>query len=209
MYRKILPIIVIFTSFLAISSCESVEGNNLILDENFDNNTLGWIEENTSSHYTDISDGYYRILSRDSNTTRTSCGSLMRSYLINLPQKYTIESSIKLINAEDDNTHFGIILQGASLEYAISIYPTGWTLFTEYDYNLDSIYTLSSKYVEPNYNSVLDVKFEINQNSYRLNINDIEIGRGELKMEPRYWYDLRLYASKNSAIAVNNLNIKK
>ncbi len=152
---------------------------------------------------------YYRMLSRDSSARRSSSGSLTGSYLVNLPKEYSIESSIKLIESKDEKGHFGIILLGASIEYTISIYSSGWILFTEYDYNLDSIYTMNSKYIEPNDNSISDIKLDIDQSSYELEINNVKVGEGEFKMEPRYWRDLRFYTSTESAIAIDYLKIKK
>lgn len=124
--KNTLLLSLIFILTLLVSSCESSKTNKLILDEPFNDNEIGWIEESTSSHILDIVDGYYRISSRDSMSSRTSRGRLLSNYLVNLPSEYSIESSIKLTESENEDTHFGIILLSPSLEYCISIYSTGW-----------------------------------------------------------------------------------
>lgn len=201
--------IVILFFVLITSSCQSIDmSNDVILDESFNDNGMGWVEENTSSHYLEIVDGYYRIRSKDTTSQRTSSGSLAGKYLLDLPQKYYIESSMKLIESENDETHYGIILLSASLEYNFSIYSSGWVLFTEYDYNLDSVQTIGSKYLELDPDDFSKIKIDIDQRKFKLKVDDIEVGSGEFKTGTSNWHDLRLYTSKSSSTAVDYLRMK-
>ena len=72
----------------------SQQKEEYILNDNFDRNRLGWMEEYTSSHSTGIKEGFLYILSKDTSKQRTSNGPQNVSFLWDLPDEYEIISSI-------------------------------------------------------------------------------------------------------------------
>ena len=148
------------------------------------------------------------IQSLDSTSKRSSSGSLSSKYLLNLPNEYVISTSIKLTDESLPETHFGLLFLSASLEYNFAVYSNGWVLFSEYDYNQDSVQTLVSKHIELNTKDYIQLQASINDRDCTLHVNNDTIGSIRLKNTPRHWYDLRLYTSTQSTIMVDYIRIQ-
>jgi hypothetical protein len=198
-------------SFLFITACQDKKVSQYTLNENFDSNEIGWIEESTSSHYTEIRNGAYYVYSKseDTSKTQTSVSPFRVLFLLNLPGKYEITSSIKRIR-ENPEMEYGIELISASLSYRFALEKSGRILVTEYDYNTEAEDTLiQGDYLKIKELQRPDVTFNINVNDrdLRLLLNDISIGT--CKIKTRQWQDIRLFTSTNSEIAVDYLRVKK
>ncbi|MNK05508.1 hypothetical protein D3C87_233910 [compost metagenome] len=94
--KKILNLIIPLSLSLLLIQCGSNKEDSLILDENFDENKLGWPEEITEAHEVFIEKGLYNIYSIDTSRYRSSVYSLKNEYLLNLPEEYIISTSIDL-----------------------------------------------------------------------------------------------------------------
>lgn len=195
-------------AFLIIS-CNPQVGGNKILDENFDDNTIGWYEERTNAHYLNVHKGKYFIESKDTAVNRTSTASLYKNYLLNLPDRYTITSSMRFTADSVKETHFGILLMSPTLEYNFAVYSNGWVLASEYGYNLDTINTLCSKHINLNPRDFSKLEVKINKMEFKLMVNNTEIGSGQFKAETNSWGDMRLYTSKASGTMIDYIRIVK
>ncbi len=196
-----------FIFVVTLLSCKTKEPP--ILNENFDNNTMGWIEESSDFHSLKIDSGFYYIHSKDTTdkTYRTSTASLQNSYLIALPEEYEIETRVKLIESNLEDVSYGIILRGATLEYSIDLHMSGKVEVVEYDYNSG----LERKLISSSSNYSMDenaisIKLAINKESFILLVNNYVIGNSEFNVKS--WQDLRIFTSKQSKIAVDFLRIQ-
>lgn len=187
---------------------QCVPKQEFILDEPFDTNKLGWVEEQTDYHFLEISHGGYFIHSIDTASHRSSSGSISGSYLYDLPKKYNISTSIKLVEKKRDNTNFGILLSTATLEYTYSFYTKGEVVVSEYNYNADSTVNLISEKLDLIKSDEVDFVIKINDMEFELFVNDVNVGEGKFRTKTSAWYDLRLYTSAESSIVVDYLRIK-
>lgn len=179
-----------------------------ILNENFDRNRLGWVEEYTSSHSTGIRDGFLYIISKDTSRQRTSNGPQNVSFLWGLPDQYEIVTSISKLKGAKE-AYYGIMLNSASLTYKFSFSSSGLAELTENDYNRDDedIYLFSQQTkLKGNTDSVL-VKIVIDQRRYSFYINDEKIREGDLKAKS--WEGIRLFVSSGAGIRADYLRIRK
>lgn len=201
-----LPIIVFGISVILISCSQ---GRKSILDETFDKNTRGWIEETSEYHSLYIDSGKYYIESRDTSsaTARTSSGSLDKSYLFTLPDKYEIEVKFRLMNHDLNDAYYGLILDGASSEYSFNFYESGIVEVLEYNYNSKIAYMLFADTSDYKFENEIHVKISVDSTDFRLFVEDYEIGYSEFRVKS--WQDLRLFTSKQSKIAVDYLTIKE
>lgn len=188
-----------------ISSCN--EQNQFILNETFDDNSLGWVEETTNYHDVKIDSGFCFLASLDtaSTTYYSSIGSLDKSYLYSLPNSFKISTKIKLLENDLDDAHYGVFLYGASLKYSFTVYKSGKVEVTEYDYNSEierNLITADSQFEIEN-EVVLNIEIE-NKNLY-FSIDDYEFGETEVKVLG--WQELRLFTSKQSKISIDYLTI--
>ena len=198
--------IITFLISLIIISCS--QGDKPILNEPFDRNTRGWIVETSDYHSLNIDSGYYYIESRDtsSGTFRTSSGSLDKSYLYALPDKYEIESNFRQINHDLNDAHYGLLLNGATYEYSFNFYESGIVEVLEYNYNSKIEYRLFADTSDYKFESDLHIKISVDSTVFKLFVEDYEIGQSEFNVKG--WQDLRLFTSKQSKIAVDYLTIK-
>jgi len=210
MKNKYLRLQVVTLFMIMIMICLSCfKEDKSILHEPFDRNTRGWIEESSDYHSLSIDSGYYLIESRDtaSSTYRTSTGSLDKSYLLALPDRYEIESKLKLKKYDLNDVHFGLLLKSASLEYSFNIYKSGLVEVLVYNYNSKIEYILLSDTSDYQFENELKIKIVVDNTDFRFFIEDYEIGRS--KFNVKSWQDLRLFTSKQSQIAVDYLKINK
>lgn len=201
----------IFLSLIALISCccnvFAQQKEDYILNENFDRNRLGWVDEYTSSHSTGIRDGFLYIISKDTAKERTSNGPQNVSFLWDLPNQYEIVTSINKLKSSKA-AHFGIILNASSLMYKFSFSTDGLAEMTENDYNKDNddiyIFSQQTKFRGDTGNIIL--KIVINERRYGFYINNEKIREGELKAKA--WEGLRLFVSSGSGIRSDYLRIR-
>lgn len=180
-----------------------------ILNESFNNNSIGWIEESSDFHSLKIDSGYYYIHSKDTTeaTFRTSTTCLKKDHLINLPEEYEIETRIKLIESNTDDVSYGLILSGATIDYAINLHLTGKVEVLEYNYNNRMERELLA--TNSNYSmgeNAISIKLAISNTSFILFVNNYLIGNSDFNVKS--WQDLRLFTSSQSKIAVEFLRIQ-
>lgn len=190
------------------SSCSTNKGN-FILNEEFNSNKIGWVEEQTEFHYLEIKGGKYLIHSIDTSNARSSSGSMYGGYLYGLPAKYQIHTSIKLTETKNSNTNFGIILRSPTLEYKFAVYTDGDIIVSEFNYNSDERKILVSKKINLSFFEPTEIAINIDNMDFMITINDLTIGNSKFKTKTSSWNDLRLYASSESAILVDYLRIRK
>lgn len=200
-----LPIITFLISLIIISCSQR---DKPILNETFDKNTRGWIEETSDYHSLYIDSGYYYIESRDtsSKTFRTSSGSLDKSYLFALPDKFEIESKFRLMNHDLNDAYYGFLLNGASYGYSFNFYESGIVEVLEYNYNSKIEHVLFADTSDYKFDTDILVKISVDSTAFKLFVEDYEIGQSEFSVKG--WQDLRLFTSKQSKIAVDYITIK-
>lgn len=204
-------ILIILSLSLFLIQCESDNEALPILDENFDENKLGWPEEFTEAHEVYIEDGYYHINSIDTSRYRSSIYSLQDEYLLNLPNEYVISTSIDLkkrSNKKRDITNFGILLNSSSLEYEFSIYWHGLVMATEHSINTDTWDTIFEKQNEE-ISSPIKIEVKIKGRDFKLYVNDNLEGSGKFRSQTKNWENLRLYTTTGSKVAIDYLKISK
>lgn len=196
---------------LFLIACQERKDSQYSLNENFDSNEIGWIEESTSSHSIEIRNGTYYVHSKslDTNKLQTSVSPQKINFLLDLPRHYEITTSIKP-KQENPDMEYGIMLNSASLTYRFALGKSGNILVTEYDYNTEAEDTL----IQGDFQKIKelqrpDVKFSININDKDLRLLLNEISIGTCKIRTRQWQDIRLFTTVNSEIAVDYLRVKK
>lgn len=200
----------IFLITFIIYSC-SKPNSEYILNEEFDSNKLGWIEETTEFHRTEILDGELLISSLDTASRISSNGPRDNSYLWSLPVSWEFETSIKIIDGGAD-AGFGFKLYSASINYSFSLNRNGSVNVYEYDYNSEKNIPIIEK-------SIADYKLDFNtpvslllvvkdSNSFEFFIDGISLGNG--KFRAKSWGGLRLFAeSGGTGIKVNFYRLKQ
>jgi hypothetical protein len=182
-----------------------------ILNEDFDSNKLGWCEEFTAAHTTEIKDGFLYIKSDDTSRQQTSNGPLNRSFLYDFPKNYEITSSIQSLGQFVPKHYYGIILISGSLTYKFEISDSSnaTIMATEYDENKDAETYLISKTWEDFGTDSLPVNFKVDvkDRAFEFYINDQLIGTGKLKT--KNFVDVRLFTTSGSSVKVDYLRIKK
>lgn len=205
MEKPYLPLI-IFALF--IFSCAQ-EKKEYLLNEEFNSNELGWIEENKTAHEVEIRNGEYFISSIDTSYGRTSVNSMNDHYLYHLPKIYVITTSIHFSGDYNDSNNFGLLLYSASLEYKFSVYASGKVIVMENDYNKDYPEEIISSELKYNAGRWTQLKIVINEEHFEFFINDELVGANKFKCKTTSWRDLRIYASSTSSILVDYLKIKE
>lgn len=196
---------------LQLSACNQKEDSKYIFDENFEANLIGWPEESTSSHETEIRDGYYFINSKSDDTTKfqSSVSPSRTSFLFNLPKHYEITTFIHRLDG-NESTEYGITLTSPSLSYRFALTDSGTISVSEYDYNTELENTIiDGRFYRSNQIGSAGVKFTIRmaERNLRLYLNDKFIG--EAKVKAKQWDDIRIFTSTHSAIKVDYLRIQK
>lgn len=207
MIKTCLSLLVSFTILCNVGYAQQKE--EYLLNENFERNRLGWVEEYTSSHATGIKDGFLYILCKDTSRQRTSNGPQNVSFLWDLPEEYEITTSITKLKGNSE-AQFGVILNSSTLTYKFSFSTSGLAELTESDYNKDDddIYLFSQRV---NVKAVIGdstiLKIAFAQRRYSFFINDEKIREGEVKAKA--WEGIRLFVSSGSGIKADYLRIKK
>ena len=187
---------------------EEIKENTVILNENFDSNKIGWVEEFTDAHDIEIKKGFLYINSHDTSASQTSNGPLEKSFLLNFPSGYEITSSISLLKHRRD-AHFGIILGSGSLEYKFSVSDSGTAAVDEWDGNRRTEIRLFTHSLSEMDTSMKRVVFSIDVHfrNFEFYINEKLMGEDILKTKG--WRDIRLFTTTKSSVAIDYLRIKK
>lgn len=185
------------------------EKEEFILNEEFDSNELGWIEEIKDVHQLKVNDGNYYMSCQDTSYERTSTNSIYKDYLYNLPKIYTITTSIHFSGDFDETNNFGLFLNSGTLDYKFSVYASGKIIVTESDYNKENPVELLSSELDYNAGQATDLKIVINEENFEFFINDNSAGANKFKCKTSAWRDLRIYVSSPSTILVDYIKIKE
>lgn len=193
---------------LAIA-CTSQQKDEYIINDEFESNSLGWTEENTQSHHTEIIDGILLIKSIDTAALYSSNGPADQSFFWSLPKKWQFSTSVEIIDGGTDAA-FGVLLYSASLQYQFSFSRDGEIAVNEYDYNTERTTELlyqKNDSLKFDYNQPVHVDIKFAENQFNLNINNQQIGSGELRAKS--WETLRIFAkAKGTALKADYYRIK-
>ena len=206
--KKILPIL--FFTMAICSKNNAQVADSFLLNENFDRNKMGWIEEFTDAHYTGIKDGFLYIVSKDTSKLQTSNGPQNVSFLWDVPNAYEITTAVYPLKTHA-GAAYGIIISSSTLTYKFS-YSTDDALaeLTENDYNKEEeIYVFSKKQtgiIKVKTDPVV-FKIKIAERKFIFFINDKKIGEGEFNAKA--WDGIRLFVTSGSSIKADYLKIKK
>lgn len=206
--KKILPVL-----FLMMATCSknyAQVADTFLLNENFDRNKMGWIEEFTDAHYTGIKDGFLYIVSKDTTKLQTSNGPQNISFLWDVPHAYEITTAVYPLNAIA-GACYGLIISSSTLTYKFSYSPDdGLAELTENDYNKEEeIYVFSKKQtgiIKVKTDPVI-FKIKIAERKFIFFINDKKISEGEFNAKA--WDGIRLFVTSGSSIKADYLKIKK
>jgi hypothetical protein len=207
--RKIIPqyLLILFTILSVSISCMK-QNESFILNETFDINTRGWVQEDTEFHKLEIKDGFYYIQSIDSTLDRTSSRSLDKSFLFNLPESYQVSSSIEILQSNIDNPFCGLILESPSFEYEIRVYENGTVEMERYNFFSDELIKYENiKKVEAESDlKKIELELKIDGWNFELVVNNQLLGKG--KLLSKSWERIGPFAGKFTEIKIDNLSIK-
>jgi len=209
-----IPHIFAFLFILATACEQKADEDKLavpipILNENFDSNKLGWAEEYTEAHKTEIKNGNLYIFSYDTTAVQSSNGPTDNSFLLGFPNSYEISSSITLMT-HSRHARFGILLVSSSLEYKFSVSDSGTAAVMEWDANRKTEIRLFTHPLNTSRDTGMKhLYFEINVHyrNFEFYVNNEIMGEGILNS--RSWEGIRLFTTTGSSIAVDYLRIKK
>ena len=188
-------------------ACTSSEKKISILDENFNENTKGWIQERANYHDLEIKDGHYFIESKDSTDGRTSSNCLDRSFLNNLPEEYSVFTDIDFISTKNDSASCGLLFEGQTIEYEFRIYNTGEIEIEEYNLKTEErLYYNKIKKITID-KPLKHVKIQINIKGWDFEIiaNNEKCGSGTLNSKT--WYRIVPFAGTLTEIKIDYLRI--
>ncbi len=200
-----------FWFFLFVStilSCTNENNGKSILNETFNENDRGWIEENASYHKIEIKDGFYFIHCKDSVAGRTSTFPLDKSYLYDLPSKYSVETSLNIVSSDLDTASCGLILESATFEYEFRFYNSGEIRIQQHDYgNKEYLYYKDVSHLTTGFDEVnsFNVKLIISDWDFDLYVNDQKCKSG--KLSSKSWIRLAPFSGKLTKTKVDYLII--
>lgn len=199
----------IFASIILSFSVSCMkQKENLILNESFDVNNRGWVEEDSNFHKLEIKDGNYHISSIDSTLDRTSSRSLDKSFLFNLPESYIISTTMEIIKSDFENPYCGLLLESASFEYEVRVSENGKVEFEEYNFFNDEL-NIAENLKKVETEDVLkriEIEIRIDGWFFELLVNNQILGKG--KLSSKSWDRIGPFAGKFTEIKVDNLIIK-
>jgi len=202
-YPLLLALLIIRVSI----SCTEPK-NEIILNENFDLNTRGWVQEDTEFHKLEIKNGYYHLKSIDSTLDRTSSRSLDKSYLFNLPKTYRINTSMEITQSKLDIPYCGLILESPSYEYEFRVYKNGKAEIEEYNYAKNKIKSYENIKTIKNDGDLKKIELEIKIDGwfFEFSVNNQKLGKG--KLSAKTWDRLAPFTGKFTEIQIDYLNIE-
>jgi hypothetical protein len=205
--KSMIRILSLLFSIGFILSCHP-DSPKYILDENYNENTLGWIEEHTEKHHVELMEGTYYIHSLDSSMRQTSVNSLNDDYLCNLGSQYEIFTEMEYVKGTDESG-FGFLLVCASLQYRFVLKSSGLVEIREHegDNDYESIIVSDTTSIDefiPGskhlfYLVITGYNFEFYVDN-NLIIEDA--------FRAKSWKDIRLLSERLTAIKVDYLRIR-
>jgi hypothetical protein len=193
--------------FLAF--CNDQRKDIYILNENFNSNTIGWAEESTEAHKTELKEGHYYIYSMDTSREQSSPGPQNVSFFWDFPKKYEITSSFQSIE-HPKRTRFGIMLTSPSLDYKFSFSDSSTAALKEWDYNRNSDLLVFAKTRNDKIDintTPIEFKIKVDNSNFDFFINNELVGQGTFKTKS--WDGIRLFTTTGSAVKIDYLRIKR
>jgi len=199
-----------FLLLIMIVACSSPKENqSYIVNVDFNENILGWVEENTSSHHTELLDGKLLLKSIDTAALFSSNGPRDESFFWSLPDNWRFETSIEVIDGGQE-AGFGFILYSASLQYQFKVSRNGNVTVSEYDYNTQKERLLFDTKIDGlaiDYNQPTAIDLNVNENKFELFVNGNSIIEEQFKAKS--WETLRIFAqAKGTGIKVDYYRLK-
>lgn len=163
---------------IGLGSCTDQSSKGI--NDEFNNNKIGWIEEKTNSHDLFILDGKYTIENKDSSSALSSTRYLDKSWHVNLSNSYSISSSVTISSDKFDTLSCGLILDCNSYLYEFAFYESGKIYISEYNYqNEETLYMNNVDSLAPT--NKFDFTLNINNWDFNLVVNNSKIGSGKLR----------------------------
>ncbi|WP_020527085.1 hypothetical protein [Flexithrix dorotheae] len=197
---------ILICSIAFLNSC-SLKDKNVLIDENFDNNELRWIEEETQYHSLELKNGKYHIHAKDT-IRQTSSAPYNRTYLYNLKENFSVTFKIDLLGRDiDSHSRAGIMLTCASMDYRIYITNKSEIVVSEELYADRKEIILLSKFTDNDItNSPQEIKVFISGYKGNIIYNKREIGEFELKSKALD--GIRIFTSPRTSIDVYNIKVQ-
>jgi hypothetical protein len=180
--------------FVLLASCTSNIENEYILNEEFNENRLGWTEEWSEAHHTEIIEGKLLLKSLDTAASFSSNGPRDNSAFWALPADWKFTTSVEVIDGGPE-AGFGLILYSASMNYEFGINRKGKVYIAKYDYNTQREMPIVEEVFEElvvGYNSPTALSLRVRDTSFKFFVNEKMVGEGSLSA--RSWEALRLFA---------------
>lgn len=187
-----MKLLLLFPLFLMFS-CTTSESEYL-LNEDFSENRLGWVEEWSEAHRTEIIEGKLLIKSLDTAANYSSNGPRDQSIFWSLPDKWQFSTSLEVIDGGEE-AGFGFLLYSASLNYQFSVNRKGELSISEYDYNKQKERKMVEKVIENfslDYNSPAILTLSVTGDSFSFYLDEEKVGEGSFRAKS--WETLRLFA---------------
>ncbi len=185
---------IIYLSFLLLAISCSQNSSEYLLNEEFNQNQLGWVEEWTEAHHTEISEGKLILKSLDTAANYSSNGPRDQSIMWSLPTSWQFSTSMEVIDGGLE-AGFGFILYSASLNYEFSLNRKGEVYISEYDYNAQAERPIVEQAIDGlsfDYNTPVTLRLTVNGSSFKFYVNEKKVGEGSFRAKS--WETLRLFA---------------
>lgn len=181
--------------FLALLiSCTSAANSEYILNEEFNENLLGWVEEWSEAHHTEIVEGALLLKSLDTAANYSSNGPRNNSTMWTLPTNWQFSTSMEVIDGGPE-AGFGFILYSASKNYEFALNRSGKVYISEYDYNKQAEEPIVDEVFEElalDYNTPTNLTLKVNGTSFEFFVDNQKVGEGSFSAKS--WETLRLFA---------------
>ncbi|MFT7036076.1 MAG: hypothetical protein ACJA2S_004603 [Cyclobacteriaceae bacterium] len=195
--------------FTLLISCTSTTNSEYIINEEFNENQLGWVEEWSEAHHTEITEGKLLLKSLDTAANYSSNGPRNNNAMWTLPTNWQFSTSMEVIDGGTE-AGFGFILFSASLNYEFGINRSGKVYISEYDYNKQAERPIVDEIFEDltlDYNTPTNLMLEVKGTSFEFYVNNQKVGKGSFSAKS--WETLRLFAKAGgTGIKVDYYRIK-
>jgi hypothetical protein len=175
-------------------SCTSITTSEYILNEEFNENKLGWVEEWSNSHHTEITEGKLVLKSIDTAANFSSNGPRNNSFMWTLSPYWQFSTCIEIIDGGTE-AEFGFILYSASINYKFAINRMGRVKISEYDYNKQTEKLIINNILKDtnlDYNTPVNLTLEVKGTLFNFYIEDKMVGEGSFSAKS--WETIRLFA---------------
>lgn len=190
-------------------SCTSTKNSEYILKEEFNENLLGWVEEWSEAHHTEITEGKLLLKSLDTAANYSSNGPRNNTAIWSLPTNWQFSTSMEVIDGGIE-AGFGFILYSASINYEFEINRAGKVYISEYDYNKQVERPIFDQVFEEltlDYNTPTNLLLIVKGTSFEFYVDNQKVGEG--LFSAKSWETLRLFAKAGgTGIKVDYYRIK-